>query len=110
MSLLIEGIRCKILFRSLGRRISANSGTFTWNSFDWIRNRKLRDMMFQKWNVQRLSSTHSGLFLQFFCGFPEQLETLTSVVKESGFVVVAVVVVGPKTMSIGRLAVDGWMS
>lgn len=65
--------------------------------------------MFQKWNVQRLSSTHSGLFLQFFCGIPEQLETLTSVVKESDFAVVAVVV-GPKTMSIRRLAVDGWMS
>lgn len=108
MSLLFEGIRCKILLRSSGRRISANSGTFTWNSFDWIRNRYLRDMMFQKWNVQRLSSTHSGLFLQFFCGFPEQLETLTSVVKESDFVVVAIV--GPKTMSIRRLAVDGWMS
>lgn len=41
--------------------------------------------MFLKWSVPLVSPNDSGLFLQF-CGFPEQLETFTSVVEESVFV------------------------
>lgn len=64
--------------------------------------------MFQKWNVQRLSSTHSGLFLQFFCGFPEQPETFTSVVKQSDLLLLLLLLDWKLCQLEGWQWMDGW--